>query len=157
MSESPAVPLEEARTKAEAFLSKIMPECRRAEIVGSIRRKRPMVHDIDIVAIPARQPFLFTIPASARGPAIIRTSYQGMNVDIYIATEETYGCLRLIRTGSAAHNIKLCGLAKRRGWQLKANGDGLIMPGNPGFTFHQEDAILKAILGKIPTPEEREA
>jgi DNA polymerase/3'-5' exonuclease PolX len=154
MSESPVVPLAEAQKKAEAFLGKIMPECRRAEIAGSIRRKRPLVHDIDIVAIPSKVPFLFTIPTTARGPAIIRTTYEGMNVDIYIATEKTYECLRLIRTGSAGHNIKLCGLAKRRGFQLKANGDGLITPVGTVIT---EDGILMELLGKVPTPEEREA
>lgn len=49
----------------------------------------------------------------------------GIGIDIYVATPETWATLLLIRTGSKENNIRLCSLAKRKGWHLKANGDGL--------------------------------
>jgi DNA polymerase/3'-5' exonuclease PolX len=44
--------LSNARTKAEALVEQMRPFCERLEIAGSIRRKKPEVKDIEIVAIP---------------------------------------------------------------------------------------------------------
>ena len=44
--------LEEARDIAKRVKEKLMPHCERIEIVGSIRREKPIVHDIDMVLIP---------------------------------------------------------------------------------------------------------
>ena len=42
----------QARLVADEFIDLIRDHCARVEVVGSIRRKRPVVHDIDIVAMP---------------------------------------------------------------------------------------------------------
>lgn len=44
--------LEKARAIAEDMIFSIRPFCQRAEIAGSIRRQKPEVKDIEIVAIP---------------------------------------------------------------------------------------------------------
>lgn len=44
--------LSKARTKAETLVEQMRPFCERLEIAGSIRRKKPDVKDIEIVAIP---------------------------------------------------------------------------------------------------------
>ena len=46
-------------------------------------------------------------------------------LDIYVATPETWATLLLIRTGSRAHNIKLCARARAMGMRLHADGSGL--------------------------------
>lgn len=62
------------------------------------------------------------------GGKIIRVGMgfsKGIDLDIYVATPETWATLLLIRTGSAAHNIRLCSRAKNMGMKLHADGSGL--------------------------------
>lgn len=47
-----SVPLEAARIKAEALLHYLEPVCDKIAIAGSIRRNKPTVGDIEIVAVP---------------------------------------------------------------------------------------------------------
>ncbi len=46
-----------AKVRAEKVVEWLTPHCERLEIVGSIRRERPICNDIDIVAIPKMIPF----------------------------------------------------------------------------------------------------
>jgi len=46
------VPLADARVIAESLMAALGPGCERIEIAGSIRRGRPDVGDIELVAIP---------------------------------------------------------------------------------------------------------
>jgi len=46
------LPLADAIRIAEHFVRLIEPDCERVMVVGSVRRKRPVVHDIDVVAVP---------------------------------------------------------------------------------------------------------
>ncbi len=103
----------------------------RIVVAGSIRRRRPVPRDIDLVC----QPVDFMKFSSAlmklgdlrlAGKKIMSlTDYAVMQVDIYIATPETWATLLLIRTGSKEHNKMLCSLAKSKGMHLHASGEGL--------------------------------
>lgn len=44
--------LEDARAKAEELVELLRPTCHRIEIAGSIRRRRPVVKDIELVLVP---------------------------------------------------------------------------------------------------------
>ncbi len=142
---------------ATGFIHANQGEFERVEVCGSIRRKRPEVNDIDLVVIP-RDPenFLKSYDATIRGPKRLQIPLFHVagviKLDIYVANQQNFEVLRLIRMGSAEHNIRLCTEAKRRGWQLKANGDGLIMPSGAITT---EEGILVELLGKYVEPEER--
>lgn len=46
------VPIDAARVKAELLMHYLAPVCERIEIAGSIRRGKPQVGDIELVAIP---------------------------------------------------------------------------------------------------------
>src|SRR6266446_3745254 len=100
-------PIEAARAKALEIAEALRPHCERIEIAGSIRRGKPWVAD------------------------------KLMPVDIYMATEESWATLLLIRTGSAEHNIWMCARARACGGKLHADGSGLEVPGqydsNSGF------------------------
>lgn len=52
MSKSIKRPYEQVKPIAHTLLSRFSPYCERIEIAGSLRRKRPMIGDIEIVAIP---------------------------------------------------------------------------------------------------------
>ncbi len=127
--------LNKAKTIAEAIRLQLAPFCRKIEIAGSIRRGKPEVHDIDIVAIPASQAFytmLNRVGKVSGGPKIykvelpIRDEAKLFTADVYIAAESTWATLLLIRTGSADHNKRLCALSKSKGMKLHADGSGLV-------------------------------
>ncbi len=125
--------LEKAQVIAEKIKDTLSPVCTRIEIAGSIRRRRPFVHDIDLVAIPANQgQFAYRLQQLGRlkvgGQKLLRVElaeHAGFALDVYVATPQTWATLLLIRTGSKRHNIYLCKLAKQKGYKLHADGSGL--------------------------------
>jgi DNA polymerase/3'-5' exonuclease PolX len=52
MSDGPRLPLEVARGLADTLVELLRPGCERIEIAGSIRRERPEVGDIELLAVP---------------------------------------------------------------------------------------------------------
>lgn len=114
------IELSEARTIANKVLEHVTPAMDRIEIAGSIRREKPVVGDIELVALVANQEKLLqllgdvgqTIKPSVPGvipwtpkpdSRYIRVRLEeGMNLDLFIAKPENWGGLFLMRTGSAA-------------------------------------------------------
>ncbi len=153
MSENGKFPLEAARAKALEIAKALEAHCEQIEIAGSIRRGKPWVKDVDLVAIPkmkskgalfgstdeiAKTDFYAAVrelaaPVDAAGERLIRTeayvAEKVIHVDIYLATAETWATLLLIRTGSAEHNIWMCARARACGGKLHADGSGLEVPG----------------------------
>ena len=160
----------EATLIANELVNKLRPYCDRIEVAGSIRRGRREVKDIDIVAIPneekltaggyfGRRHLVSAIATSnmeRNGQLIAAFLYKDAPVDIYWTTPETWGTLLLIRTGSKQHNIKLCTLAKSRGWHLAAGGDGLFDAYKRRIAGNGEEGIFKALGLPFIPPGERE-
>jgi len=100
------------------------------------------------------------IIAEASGEKIwrIRSTCEGKNlpIDVYFASERTWPTLLLIRTGSKAHNIKLCTLARDRDMKLKASGDG-IEKGGKLIPVSSEAEIFTALGLDYVEAKEREA
>ncbi len=145
------------------------------QICGSIRRKREFVNDIDWVIVPnpeasyqfGQESFDDTITRLNEieqimiGKKIKRFNYKGISIDIYIATEQTFQTLMLIRTGSKEHNIKLTTLARQKGLKLFANGSGLCKVDKDDNIIRivedTEKGILFNLLEKFEEPENRNA
>ena len=117
--------LTQAQEIAERVRAEMAPHCVRCEIAGSIRRRRPEVGDIEIVAIP--RPYDVGLFESGIAPIVNRwpkikgelpCKYtqrmlpEGIALDLFLATEDNWGVIYAVRTGSArfAHEV----LA--RGW-----------------------------------------
>lgn len=153
-------PLEEAENIAKDVVSQLEKYSERIDIVGSIRRRKSIVHDIDLVVVAKPHFFnsgVLKIPnvrINRRGKKIIEVEYRGIQIDINLANNETYETLKLIKTGSEQHNIMLCTKAKKKGWHLYASGHGLY--DGVRKIADTENEILQLILGKVPRPEERE-
>jgi len=166
--------LDRAEVEPLAFkiVSTIDPFCIRAEVAGSIRRRKPTVNDIDVVVQPKPQSWIQVIKEIRREFGAI-TEKQGeklatlyvpfeskqgkgyVEVDLYRASEGTWGILLLIRTGSAEHNIYLCNLAIRKGYRL-AYSHGLLNEKGEVIASKTEQDVFQALgLDFIP-PEDRE-
>lgn len=139
-----------ARSIAQEVVTKLEPYCERVEVVGSVRRRKQFPRDIDILLIPRNQGQLALALYNLGGPRLggkklEERIYNGVQVDFYFATPETWFTLLLIRTGSKEHNIKLVTRAKHRGWHLFANGKGLFNKNGERVAGDSEGSFFTAL------------
>lgn len=165
-----------ARSEVEPLAFKIVSViklyCSKAEVAGSIRRRKTTVNDIDIVVQPKPDSWLKAIKAIRREFDAV-TEKQGeklatlyvpfasekgqgyLQIDLYRANRNTWGILLLIRTGSAEHNIYLAKLAIRKGYRL-AYSKGLLDEKGEVVASKTEEDVFQALgLDYIP-PQDRE-
>lgn len=142
------------------------PFAERIQVAGSIRRRRPEVGDIDLVAIPkvSAGRDLFGAPqdprnlladevrrvCTAEGWSLIRDGVEfsifesrGVQVDLWYATQETFASIFLCRTGSKEHNVWLAMRALGRDSKWVPNR-GLYVSGRP-VPAENEEAIYAAL------------
>jgi DNA polymerase (family X) len=158
------IPLIEAKEIAKKMVARLEPWCLPGyvAITGSIRRERPYVNDVDIVLIPYDPwKLLETIRGvgNAGGVGLKKIELlviDGVSFDIYIASINTWATNLLIRTGSADNNVRLCSIAKSKGWHLAANGDGLFNKNNQRIAGDTEESIYRALSVPYQQPIERE-
>jgi len=159
--------------------------CERAAVVGSLRRGKVRVHDVDLLVIskvmevPAAEPSLFkkteTVPAvhlrlkemaACRtivdlhlGPKICRFGFPVEQIiipfDLYLADETTWPTLLLIRTGSKQNNIRLCQRAQKLDLKLHADGSGLSTPADRFLKVESEEDIYRLLRLPYQQPERR--
>lgn len=154
--------LEDAQREAAWVLSKFEHLCEKVLIVGSIRRQKPEVNDIDIVVIPrfprdenwdkiaCELKHAHDMAQIRKGPKLMTfqhysreyVSSPDYSIDIYHATPETWGILVLVRTGSKEHNVKLCSLALSKGMKLSA-AEGVLKP------LESFPSMMRTIASKI--------
>ena len=159
--------LSEAENIAIQIKSAICSHCDRLEIAGSIRRKKPMVHDIDLVAVAKNDAEWRKINEELKrlkakpgcaGNSIIKAylpcQERLFQVDVYRAKPSTFGVQLLIRTGSAEHNMWLAAYAISKGMRLKYS-EGLIKE-NTAIAGEDEKGVFTALGLLYPLPTERE-
>lgn len=118
MSTTTKRPIQTVMPIAQRLLSALAPNCHRVELAGSLRRGRPLVGDIELVAIPIRPTNLLgeelggstaldhyldsrAIQFVKRGQKYQQFQYGPYLVDLFLATPATWGSVFTIRTGSA--------------------------------------------------------
>lgn len=98
----------------------------RAELAGSLRRRRETIADIDIVAAVKSMDDGDTVAGSfVKLPSIVQILVQGpsktsvkiangMQVDLRLVPEENFGAALMYFTGSKEHNVKIRSLALKK-------------------------------------------
>lgn len=156
-----AIELERAQKIAKVVVERLAPYCKKIEVAGSIRRRKLWVNDIDLVLVPhdlwnLHHEIKGLGQLTMSGKKIMRVLVVSVQVDIYVADEETWATLLLIRTGSAENNIRLASLAKKRGWHLAASGDGLFNERGERIAGDTERSIYATLGVPWQEPEQRE-
>lgn len=122
MSESTKRPYSQMYGMACGLVERLRPACQRIEIAGSIRRKKTMIGDIEIVAIPTPITDLFGEPAGTtlvdatlaawpvrlikNGQKYKQFQFEGKSGEVYTVdlflqpSPATWGVNFMIRTGS---------------------------------------------------------
>ncbi len=139
-----------------------LPEVSEVVVAGSMRRRKETVGDADILAI-SRKPetvmdFFVSMPevmhvhGQGRTKTMIKLN-NGMDVDLRVVAEESFGAALNYFTGSKDHNVGLRRIAQEKG--LKLNEYGLFR-GNKRIAGKTEEDVYRALgLSYIP-PEMRE-
>jgi len=153
--------LQSAEGIARNVVAALEPHCERIEVAGSIRRRRPMVNDIDLVLVRKDWWELNKVVSrlgrvEQSGQKLTRLILNGgVQLDLYYATPVTFPTLLLVRTGSKENNVRLCSLAKKQGWQLCASGEGLFNERAERLAGDSEESIYQALGLRYQKPEER--
>jgi DNA polymerase/3'-5' exonuclease PolX len=139
--------LDKALEIAEKTKELLAPYCERIEIAGSIRRKKPEVKDIELVAIPKT----YNVGLFESGIATVINQWKkvkgelpckytqrllpdGITLDLFFANKENWGLIYALRTGSAeySHKVLATGWVKlgynSEGGQLSINGKEINIP-----------------------------
>ena len=162
------VRLDEARMIAQDFLSKTKDLYKRYLISGSVRRKEPIVHDIDFAVIPKGKAFgpwkdevikrVTEIGGrvTSFGNTISNFVYRRVQINLFICiNEDAWGVTQMWATGPKGHTI---------GMTIKARDRGLIINSKGLWTRDEPPKLVKTktekdvgrLLGwKYKPPEER--
>lgn len=140
--------LEFAEREAENFMAYIKGEfgcdLGRMEICGSVRRRVPEVHDIDILAVNEER----------KGTIVRLATHSGIPVDIYYTSEESWGAFQLFLTGSGEYNIMMRAKAKAKGFKLSQYGL-FKRDTNELIASKTEEEIYRALKLDYRDPEDR--
>ena len=149
----------------ERVTEALRPHCLRIAVAGSVRRRRPTVNDVDLVVIPGFFMWSGTIPQALikglgaeltrNGEFIKQFTVDGYQVDLIHATPENWGIRMLRWTGSKAHNIKLCGRARKLNMKL-AVSRGLLDQDGVLLEAENEERIFNLLHLDLVPPEKRE-
>jgi DNA polymerase (family 10) len=134
----------------------------RIVVAGSYRRRCETIGDLDIL-VAARDgaalgerltKYENVASVLARGPS--RTTVvlrSGLQVDLRVVPEQSYGAALMYFTGSKAHNIVLRGLANDQGWKLNEYG---LFEGTRRIAGATEEGVYKKLNLAFVPPELRE-
>ena len=147
------VELATALRHADALAALLAPACERIEIAGSVRRRRPQPHDIELVIIPGSGAEFYTLALELqmRGQLLIdaghqrdghrykRRIFEGLPIDLFLVLPPAqWGLLLFIRTGPADFGHRALARWKR------ISGGG----------FSKDGCLHNANGTAVPTPEE---
>ncbi len=131
---------------------------------GSLRRMKETVGDIDILVASAEVeqvmdsfcslPLVERVLARGETKSSIIT-IQGLQVDLRVVSPDCWGAALQYFTGSKEHNVKIRGIAKKKG--MKVNEYGVFAIKDDRKVAGEEEEDVYAILGmSLPDPELRE-
>jgi DNA polymerase (family 10) len=105
----------------------------RSEVAGSLRRKKEVIGDIDILVSAKRSTSLALMEVFTSHPDVAEVLAQGetkssvvlksgINCDLRVVDDSEYPFALAYFTGSKEHNIEMRSLAKKFGWSLNEYG-----------------------------------
>ena len=158
----------EARKVALDFAAKTKDLYQRYELAGSLRRKAPVVHDIDFAVIPRGKDYgAWKEEVKARvaeiggrvitfGEVISNFLYSDMQVNLFICPgRDSWGVTLMWATGPKGHTIGMTIKARDRG--LLINSQGLWTRKEPPklIPARTEEDVGRLLGWKYKPPEER--
>ena len=174
--------LEVAKQIADSIVAEIQPACKRAHVAGSIRRQKPEVKDIEIVAIVADYDDLYKrlvkfgrfikpgVPDIIDWPPKPGAKYirmlinESIKLDMFVATPDNFGALFTMRTGSGVAKDGIPGFVPGifSAWKRKSGGGKMTgcMPTTPQgeqISVPEEEDFFRVCGVEWIPPEQRKS
>lgn len=140
-----------------------LPAVKKIITCGSIRRRKETVGDIDILAASSgsseimeyfvSMPNVEKIIAKGETKSSVKLDI-GINADLRVVPEKSFGAAMQYFTGSKDHNVELRKIAIRKGWKL--NEYGIFDKSNRQIAGRTEEEIYKKLGLDWMPPEMRE-
>jgi len=137
-------------------------EVEKLEVAGSVRRRKETIGDADILVISDKpkkimdyfvsMPEVTRVYAHGNTKSAIRLK-NGLDVDLRVLPEKSYGAALNYFTGSKDHNIKLREIAIKKGYKLNEYG---LFKGKRRIAGKTEEEIYKKLGMDYIEPEMRE-
>lgn len=145
---------------------KKMPEVKRVDALGSLRRMVATIGDIDLAVVANDEDADKIIQHFIGFPRVISVDNAGkkkasiivrpnIKIDLRIQEEKTYGSMLQYFTGSKSHNIRLREFALKKGLSLSEYGIKSVKKGNM-FEFKDEESLYEFLGLQYVPPEIRE-
>jgi DNA polymerase/3'-5' exonuclease PolX len=129
------IPLEQGEEIALDFLAKTKDLYRKSLVAGSVRRREPVVHDIDFAVIPKGKNFgpwkdLVTKRVIEIGGQVITFGevisnfrYRGVQINLFLClNEDAWGVTQMWATGPKGHTIGMTIKARDKGFIINSKG-----------------------------------
>lgn len=169
--------LENARGIADELVELLTPACERLIIAGSIRRRKPDVGDLELLAIPKFNGVVDLLDQKLKwlmlrgvfdhrpnkrgsimyGPKnkLLRHVDSGIGVDIFSTDEECWWVALVVRTGGKSTNQEIATRAIERGRSFHAYGRGFTLADGSELVCRSEQDVFKAVGMRYLEPWER--
>lgn len=154
------IPLADAMDLANDVIAIITPICSRVEVVGSVRRLKPDIGDIDILTIPndkleldSKVKEISEVQSGLGGNWQIITTFHGHKINILKTNQDSWGASVMHSTGSQEFNVALRAMAKRKG--LKLSQWGLRTHDNVILAGKTEESVFNAMGIRYLNPQDR--
>ncbi len=151
-----------ALPEAKRIVEVLKPHVKKISMAGSIRRRKETIGDVDILAVAEnveRVMDIFTnmkeverVLAKGNTKSSVRL-HGGMQVDLRVVEEDSFGSALQYFTGSKEHNIELRKIAIRKGYKLNEYG---LFEGDKKIAGEEEEGVYKALGMQWIPPEMRE-
>jgi len=148
--------------EAKRIVEKLKPHVKKIEMAGSIRRRKETIGDIDILAVAenaekimdmfVRMEEVDKVLAKGVTKSSVRL-HGGIQVDLRIVPEESFGSALQYFTGSKEHNIEVRKVAIKHGYKLNEYG---LFEGDKRIAGEDEMGVYKALGMQWIPPEMRE-
>lgn len=158
--------LARARSIAEELKALLAPECQRITIAGSIRRRKPVVGDIELLVIPKylggvdqldeeikklmaerllgyRRNTRGSIAYGPKNKLLVHLP-SGIGVDVFSTSEDCWWVSLVVRTGGEITNRRIATAAIRKGWHLQVYGHGFSTP-RGDVVCRSEEEVFRAV------------
>ena len=158
--------LEKAKMIAEKIKAVLEASCQKVTIAGSIRRQKPEVGDIELLAIPKYVDGVDILDAKIKtmihfdmlgyrlnklgskvyGPKnkLLVHLPSGSGVDIFSTDAKCWPVALVVRTGGKTTNKRIATAALRKGCRFHAYGRGFTTP-NGEIICHSEREVFEAV------------
>lgn len=170
------IPYADALAVAQALEIRLCSSCARTLIAGSLRRRKSEVGDLELVMQPITAPLydMFGEPAGEwsllddaladiapirekDGARYKKFVWEGMPIDLFIASRATWGCVATIRTGSADFTHWLV-TNRRQGGGCPAHlrfSEGRVWLADQALDTQEESDLFTVLEQSWVMPEER--